>query len=125
VVHHKDKEQRTSLFADSEGFLGLQDLHTEVIGDIVLEEVVGEFEVLLETYVGHPFTVPEVRSGDLYNSDVGIVRIEFLDFLDRFIIVRNDDRKDIIDIVSKICAFSLAGQDFKVVGVVKQAYPCH
>jgi hypothetical protein len=99
VVHHKDEEERASLFANSEGLVGLRDLHTEVVGDIVLEEVMGEFEVLLEIYVGHPFTVQEVQSGDLLNGDVGIVGIEVLDFLDSFVIVRNDDRKDIIYIV--------------------------
>jgi hypothetical protein len=119
VVHHEDEEERSSLFANSEGLIGLRDLHTEVVGDVVLEEVVGEFEVLLEIYVGHPFAVPEVRSGYLFNGDVGIVGIEVLDFFDSFVVVRNDDREDIIHIVLKVCAFGLSDQDFEVVGVVE------
>jgi hypothetical protein len=122
VVHHEDEEERASLFANSEGLIGLRYLHTEVVGDVVLEEVVGEFEVLLERYVGHPFAVPEARSGYLFNGDVGIVGIEVLDFLDSFIVVRNDDREDIIHIVSKVCAFGLSDQDFEVVGVVEPIF---
>jgi hypothetical protein len=48
VVHYKDEEERVSLFANSGGLLGLRDLHTEVVGDIVLEEVISEFDVLLK-----------------------------------------------------------------------------
>jgi hypothetical protein len=86
VHHHEDEEERASLVANSEGLIGLRDLHTKAVGDVVWEEVVGEL------YVGHPFAVPEVRSGYLFNGDVGIVGIEVLDFLDNFVVVRNDDR---------------------------------
>jgi hypothetical protein len=110
VHHHEDEEERASLVANSEGLIGLRDLHTKAVGDVVWEEVVGEL------YVGHPFAVPEVRSGYLFNGDVGIVGIEVLDFLDNFVVVRNDDREDTIHIVLKVCVFGLSDQDFEAVG---------